>query len=504
MEIVLLAIGLVAGIVIGMLAGRSKSSVLAAKLDMTLEDNQRIKGESDAALSAMKNDCAVQIEQQKTEHKEQIEAERRNKEAELAKVKTELTLQFDRQIAELKQFHAKQIEEQKQSHLSAMQLQEERHHEAVDAMQKLFDETMAKVTAQVKTATDDMLKQRQKEFAESSTANLGQIVNPLRDTITKMRETMNDNTLKQTAIGSEMKANIEQMIRQSEAARKSADELARVFKHGSKVQGDWGETVLDELLSSQGLTRGIHYDTQAVIRDATGATVRTDDGRLMRPDVIMHLDSRREVIIDSKVSLTAYMDYVNAETEEQRQIFLKAHIDSITKHVKELSTKDYSSYIKPPKVRMDYVIMFVPHSGAMWTALNAQPDLWRKAMEQNVFIADEQTMFAALRIVNITWTQIAQAQNHERVYELANEMLNRVGQFWKEYEQMGQQLSKAAESYNKAKKKITEGGQSINTTARRLIALGAKQNDRNPLPQMMDIDDIPVLDMPQTADTSEE
>jgi DNA recombination protein RmuC len=153
---------------------------------------------------------------------------------------------------------------------------------------------------------------------------------------------------------------------------------------------------------------------------------------------------------------------------------------------------------------MDYVIMFVPHSGAMWTALNAQPDLWRKAMEQNVFIADEQTMFAALRIVNITWTQIAQAQNHERVYELANEMLNRVGQFWKEYEQMGQQLSKAAESYNKAKKKITEGGQSINTTARRLIALGAKQNDRNPLPQTMDIDDIPVLDMPQTADTSEE
>ena len=195
MEIVLLAIGLVAGIVIGMLAGRSKSSVLAAKLDMTLEDNQRIKSESDAALSAMKNECAAQIEQQKTEHKEQIEAERRNKETELAKVKTELTLQFDRQIAELKQFHAKQIEEQKQAHLSAMQLQEERHREAVDAMQKLFDETMAKVTAQVKTATDDMLKQRQKEFAESSTANLGQIVNPLRDTITKMRETMNDNTL---------------------------------------------------------------------------------------------------------------------------------------------------------------------------------------------------------------------------------------------------------------------------------------------------------------------
>ena len=479
MEIILLVIGIIAGVVIGILIGRSKASALAAKLDMTSADNQRIKDESTAALSAAKEECAAQLEKQSAEHKKQLDDLHRDSEQALVRLRTELTTQFERQ-------HTEQ--------------QETRHKEVTESMQKRFDETMAKVTAQVKNATEDMLKQRQKEFSEASAANIGQIVNPLRETITKMRTAMDENTLKQTAMGSEMKANIEHMIRQSEAARKSADELARVFKHGSKVQGDWGETVLDELLTSQGLTRGIHYDTQAVIRDASGATVRTDDGRLMRPDVIMHLDSRREVIIDSKVSLTAYMDYVNAETEEQRQIYLKAHVDSISKHVKELSAKDYSSYIQAPKVRMDYVIMFVPHSGAMWTALNAQPDLWRKAMEQNVFIADEQTMFAALRVVNITWTQIAQAQNHERVYELANEMLNRVGQFWKEYEQMGQQLRKASEAYDKARKKITEGGQSINTTARRLIALGAKQNDRNPLPQMIDVDDIPALEMPETTE----
>lgn len=489
MEIILLAIGIIAGATIGLLIGRNKASALSAKLDMTSADNQRIRTESSAALSAAKEECATQLEKQSIEHKVQLDDLRKESAQALAQLRSELTSQ-----------HEQQKVEQQQSHLSAMQQQETRHKEAVEAMQKRFDETMAKVTAQVKNATEDMLKQRQKEFSEASAANIGQIVNPLRETITKMRTAMDENTLKQTAMGSEMKTNIEHMIRQSEAARQSADELARVFKHGSKVQGDWGETVLDELLTSQGLTRGIHYDTQAVIRDASGATVRTADGRLMRPDVIMHLDSRREVIIDSKVSLTAYIDYVNAETEEQRQIYLKAHVDSITKHVKELSAKDYSSYIQAPKVRMDYVIMFVPHSGAMWTALNAQPDLWRRAMEQNVFIADEQTMFAALRVVNITWTQIAQAQNHERVYELANEMLNRVGQFWKEYDQMGQQLRKASDAYDRARKKITEGGQSINTTARRLIALGAKQNDRNPLPQMTDIDDIPALEMPTTTE----
>ena len=215
---------------------------------------------------------------------------------------------------------------------------------------------------------------------------------------------------------------------------------------------------------------------------------------MLRPDVILHLDQRREVIIDSKVSLTAFIDYVNAETEDERQRCLKLHLDSLTKHVKELSSKDYSSYIKSPKVKMDYVIMFVPNTGALWTALNAQPDLWRRSMEKNVFIADEQTLFAALRIINLTWTQIAQAQNHERVFELANEMLNRVGQFWKEYEAMGKALKKVSEAYESGRNKITDGGTSINTTANKLIKLGAKQSDKNPLPQLLDLDDIPQIE----------
>lgn len=371
--------------------------------------------------------------------------------------------------------------------------QERRHAEAMEAQQARFEEMMAKVSAQVKSATDDMLKQRQKEFAEASHTNLGQIVNPLRETIDKMKQAMSENTLKQTSMSSEMKANIEHMMRQSAAAQKSAEELTRVFKHGTKVQGDWGETVLDELLEAQGLTRGIHYDVQSVIRDGNGEVVKSEEGGLMRPDVILHLDQRREVIIDSKVSLTAFIDYVNAETEDQRQQYLKAHVESLQKHVKELSVKDYSSYIRPPKVKMDYVIMFVPHTGALWTALNAQPDLWRKAMDKNVFIADEQTLFAALRIINLTWTQITQVQNHEKVYALANEMLDRVGQFMKKYQALGKALDNAKSAYEDGEKKLQPSGQSILQTCSKLVKLGAKQSDRNPLPQLMDVDDVPAL-----------
>ena len=385
------------------------------------------------------------------------------------------------------------LDEKERSFQNALDEKERVHREALQTQQRQFDETMEKVSAQMKVATDEMLKQRQKEFADASNQNLGQIVNPLRETIDQMKQVMAENTEKQTKMGGEMKANIENMMRQSEAAMKSADELNRTFRLGNRVQGDWGETILDELLESQGLKRGIHYDTQPYIRDAAGNIIHTESGSTMRPDVILHLDQRREVIIDSKVSLTAFMDYANATTEEERKRLLKAHIDSLKSHVRELSTKDYSAYIKPPKARMDYVIMFVPHSAALWTALNAQPDLWRNAMSQNVFIADEQTLFAALRIINLTWTQIAQAQNHEKVYALANEMLERVGQFMKKYDAIGQALKRATQAYEEGGNKLAPSGQSILTTCVKLQKLGAKQSDKNPIPQLTDIDNIPQI-----------
>ena len=459
MEIILAIItGTVLGAVVGIVFARSKSKELqntADKLKWQL-DSERANAEQ-AAVNFQQ-----QIASTKSEAKEQIETIKADCEKRIAEAKSDA----DRQARE------------------AMAAQEKRHEQATKAQQELFDETMAKVTAQVKNATDEMLKQRQKEFAESSNTNLGQIVTPLRETIEKMKQTMSDNTLKHAELSSEMKANLENMMKHSVAAKESADELARVFKHRSKIQGDWGERVLGELLESQGLTLGVHYETQATIRDAAGNVVRTDTGGNLRPDVIMHIDNNREIIIDSKVSLTAFMDYINAENEDDRQKHLKAHIESIQKHVKELSKKDYSSYIKAPKVKMDYVIMFVPHTGALWTALNAQPDLWRKAMEMNVFIADEQTLFAALRMINLTWTHIAQAENHEKVYELANELLDRVGKFMKSYESIGKAIKNAQDAYDEGGKKLTPGGQSIIQTCAKLEKLGAKQNSKNPIRQL--------------------
>ncbi|MBO4800456.1 MAG: DNA recombination protein RmuC [Bacteroidaceae bacterium] len=371
---------------------------------------------------------------------------------------------------------------QQQMHREAMAAQQKMHAEAMAAQQTRFDETMQKVAAQMKDATGEMLRQRQKEFQESSGSSIGLIVNPLRETIDKMQRAMAETQHQQSQDNGAMKTLIQQMMQQSAEARKSTDELTRVFRRSNTVQGTWGETVLDELLESQGLTRGIHYDVQSSIRDATGTTVTNEGGARLRPDVILHLDQRREIIIDSKVSLAAYMDYVNATDEVEKQRSLTALIKSLRDQVNILATKDYSAYIQPPKVKMDYVIMFVPHAGALWTALNAQPDLWRKAMERGVYIADEQTLFAALRIISLTWTQIVQAQNHEKVYALAGEMMDRVGQFIKKYQTVGKALEQAQKAYEEGERKLQPSGQSILQTCTKLQKLGAKQSDKNPLP----------------------
>lgn len=540
MEIAISIAALIVGCIIGWLAQKSRQQALITKNEMLTKQADETKDEAQRQLAAVKeeaerrlesakaeaqqnmNNAKAEAQQQldiakreaserlegtKAEAQQQLETLKKEASEQLAKtkaeaqqqleaVKKEASEQLEATKKEAGDLLAKTKAEAEAQQQKALAEKDAAWNDIMKGQEQRFNETMARMSEQMKNATADMLKDRQKEFADSSNQQLGQIVNPLRETIDKMKQTMADTTLKQTEMSSVLKDNIERSMQQAMAAKKSAEELANALKHGSKVQGDWGEAVLDELLTSQGLVRGIHYDTQAVIRDAQGNTVHTDDGATLRPDVILHLDQRREVIIDSKVSLTAFLDYANADNEADRQRFLKTHIDSLQKHVKELSTKDYSAYVQPPKVRMDYVIMFVPHTGALWTALNAQPDLWRKAMEQNVFIADEQTLFAALRIISLTWTQIRQAENHEQVYRLANEMLDRVGQFMKKYTAIGKALKTATTAYDDAERKLQPSGQSILQTCAKLQKLGAKQSDKNPLPQLIDIDEVAALAPP--------
>ena len=467
-------------ILIAFLSGAAVAAVVFSLLYRVLIARRVAQAEESARI---KTESALKIEQVR------LEAELSHSQSKVA----ELQLNLQQTKEEMTKNYAEQLSAKDEAFKETLALRDSAHKEAMEALQTRFDETVAKVSSQVREQTGIMLKERQKEFAESSNQSIGQIVNPLKDNIAELKKAMEQGNKEQAERNGEMRERIKTLMEHSDAARKSADELAAAFKHGSKVQGDWGESILEELLSSQGLTKGIHFDTQAVIVDADGHAVRGESGSIMRPDVILHLDERREIIIDSKVSLKAFVDYVNAESEVERQACLKAHLDSLRKHVKELAAKDYSSYVQPPKISAGYVIMFVPHLGALWTALNAEPDLWRWAADMNVYIADEQTLYGALKIVKLTWTQVAQAQNHEKVYALANEMIERVGLFMERYDALGKALRKATDEYDDGLKKLDVKGQSIINTSRKLIDLGARNSDRHPVKALVDVDEIPAI-----------
>ena len=370
------------------------------------------------------------------------------------------------------------LEEKERVNAESLARQEAHHREAMEALQGRFDETVAKMKAELENVTAEMLRRRQSEFETSSREGVAKILEPLNVSIREMRQAVADNTEKHTEFGGRLAANIRMVMEHSDAARKSADRLADALRGGGRIQGDWGEKVLTELLESQGLREGVHFDTQPTLRDAAGNAVRNESDRLLRPDVILHLDRERDVVIDAKVSLSAFLDYRSAETDEARDAALKNHVTSIENHVKELARKDYSAYTCPGRIRMDYVIMFVPNTTALYAATLQKPDLWRKAMEKGVYIADEQTLYAALRIIDMTWRQIAQAENHEKVYALANEMLDRVNMFMEKFVTLGNKLNDARKSYDDAFGKIRESGQSIPVTCRKLVSLGASVKPR--------------------------
>ena len=374
-----------------------------------------------------------------------------------------------------------------------MAARDKAHEESLKALKEQFAEAMGQMKDQAKTATDELLKARQKEFKEASSEAIGTLLSPVKEKMEELRKEMLANSDVHKTAESAIKTDVESLMKYTGRVARSTDQLAAAFKYGNKLQGTWGETILEELLSSQGLTKGVHFDVQPTIVDSEGKTVKNEDGSAMRPDVIIHLDRRREVIVDAKTSLADYVNYVNAESEDDRARFLRAHIDSVKKHVKELARKDYASYVQPPKMSAGYVIMFVPNMGALWTALNAEPDLWRWAAEQNVYIADEQSLYGAIRIVQLTWTQVQQAENHEKVYALAGEMMDRVDKFLASYEDMGNALEKAMKAYGEAGKKLAPGGQSITTTAIKLAKMGARKG-KHIERALLDVDDIGALE----------
>ena len=485
-------------------AKAAQQEAFAQQMASVREDNeQKCKDQEErhAKEIAMLNDSHQRELQSKTaEHEKTISAIKEHHEKEVNTLKASFDESRENWMSERRTIDAnnqKLLQAKDTEHKAVMAAQEKRHDEAVKSMKQTFAETIDHLKANLKAATEDMLKMRQAEFTDINKQNMQSIVDPLNETIAKMKQAMDGYSKEQNEFSGSMKTSIQAIIQQTETARQSAIELTTALKHDTKMQGDYGEAILDEILSKQGFTEGIHYELQYVMKDEAGRELKGDDGKGLRPDVLFHIDTVRDVIIDSKVNLTDFINFANAETPDERKMHLERHVKSIESQVKLLSQKNYFKYHKKTNTRMDYVIMFVPISAAWWEALRYKPSLWREAMDSNVYIADEQTLFAALRIIKLTWTQIAQVKSQKEIFDLVNQMIDRVGQFMKSYKAIGEAIGKAQEAYDKGYEKLTPGGQSILTTTTNLLKLGGRDSKTNPVAKFIDVDEIPALPEPE-------
>ena len=345
-------------------------------------------------------------------------------------------------------------------------------------------EEQQKRDAQFMTMAQQVLERSASKLKESNTETMTGITQPLKEAISEMRKAINDNTKDHTEQTASLKEQLRLMMETGREMSEKAESLANVLRRDNKVSGNMGEIILGDLLASQGLTEGIHYEVQARLRDEQGRPLKNDEtGKEMQPDVILHYPQGQDAVIDSKVSLVAYQRYVNAEDPEEKERALQEHIKSIRAHVTELARKDYSKYIKAPREAIDFVIMFVPFESSLQLALANDPTLWREAFERKVFVTGEQNLLGILHMIHIAWVQNQQAENQEKVFGIAEQLLDRLGDFIQRYQKIGEQLEQTQRSYEAAGNKLFTGRQSVVQKGRELIDLGGKENPNRRIPK---------------------
>lgn len=340
---------------------------------------------------------------------------------------------------------------------------------------KYFENQINTLKSELQNATEKLLLQREESLSKANNIQLDALLNPLKNEIEGMRKSMTDNIKTSSENKASLEKAIEELMKRTQDIGNDANNLAKALKNEAKTQGNWGELILENILEKSGLTEGEHYEKQSAIKDSKGNVVFHDEtGRSLIPDVVVHYPDNKDLIIDSKVSLTAFVDYCNATDDTERSFALKRHLQSMRNHYKELQKKNYYSYIKAPRVSLNYVIMFVPNESAMQLALYEDNGLWREAFENGVFITSEQNLLALLRMIQLAWSQVKQARNQQEVFDEVNKLLDRVGDFMKRYEDLGKKIESLQGSYDDTKKKLYSGNQSVVKAAEKLVEMGGK------------------------------
>ena len=414
----------------------------------------------------------------KTETEGRIAAMRDEAEGRLAAMKEEK----DSRIAELTSAHAQAVDEkvalqQDKTALTVklqgvqqlLQLTQQQAKKDDEERQERFATELKLAREQMRSQFEKELEVRSEAFKKQNTEQMAQVVGPLQKELESLRTLVNDSKAEQTKNTSALEASIKAVFEHDKERDKTTQSLADALKNRGKVQGDWGEQVLENILADSGLREGIEYKKQV--------NVKAEDGNNERPDVVVYAADGTNIIIDSKVSLTAYTDYVGAEDDEERKAALKANYDSIWTHVCELSDKQY---FKKVDKAMPIVLMFVPNEGSYILAMNKDPQLGTKAYKKGVLIINPTNLMVVLRLMFLTWQNTRQEKNNRDILQAASKIYEKYSTFAEGYVALGNQLRTVNNSYEEGVKRLTEGRGNLSKQLQDLLKYGVTTTKRIP------------------------
>ena len=395
----------------------------------------------------------------------------------------ELKEAHEKQIAELKEAQTAQIEQLKAAQTAQLEQVKEGQQKQIEALREMnreqVESQMKLIREQMQTTSEEILKRRQDELGERNKEQVSKIIDPLTQSLKSMREAFDKSKEQQNEALTRLDATIKVNMEKSAALGETADRLTRALTGEVKVQGNFGELKLKQLLEDLELKEGEQFDTQETLRDKAGKQAKGDDGRGLIPDFILHFPNNRHVVVDSKMSLTDYERYMNAEdgTPEKSE-YLKAHVASVRAQVKRLARKEYTKYLPEGYNRLNFAIMYVPIEGALNLALLNDTTLWREAYDEGVMILGPQTMYMNLRVLEMMWTQVRQLKNQQAMIDAANIVVERVQDFGMRFIDVETSMNSTVEKMAKLKVSTAESGRSIITAAKSLLKAGEKENKK--------------------------
>jgi DNA recombination protein RmuC len=401
---------------------------------------------------------------------------------------------YARQMNEMKDAHALQLKQAKDDFVHqlqqakddfAHQLQQtkEAHEQQIAALKEMNDKQMKSqldlIKEQMQTTSEKVLKMRQEELGAQNKEQVSKIIDPLQRSLKDMQEALDKTKEQQTEALTRLDETIKINMQKSAAIGETADRLTRALTGEVKVQGNFGELKLKQLLEDLELKEGEQFDTQETLRDKGGKGAKGDDGKGLIPDFILHFPNNRHVVVDSKMSLTDYERYMNAEDgTPEKSDYLKAHIESVRAQVKRLARKEYTKYLPEGYNRLNFAIMYVPIEGALNLALLNDASLWREAYDEGVMILGPQTMYMNLRVLEMMWTQVRQLKNQQAMMDAANTVIERVQDFGTRFQDVESSMNDTIKKMNRLKITTADSGQSIITAAKNLLKAGARENKK--------------------------